>query len=53
MILKERPEIDALVGVFGRDEIVSIADRLRGAWRSSGRCFGPLLSERCRTTERR
>lgn len=30
-LLEERPEIDALIGVFGRDEIVSVADRLIGS----------------------
>lgn len=29
-LLAERPEIDALIGVFGRDEIVDVADRLVG-----------------------
>ena len=29
-LLSERPEIDALIGVFGRDEIVDVADRLVG-----------------------
>lgn len=29
-LLQERPEIDALVGVFAREEITSIADRLFG-----------------------
>ncbi|MCL4140426.1 UNVERIFIED_CONTAM: hypothetical protein GTU68_044814 [Idotea baltica] len=29
-LLKERPEIDSLIGVFGRDEITKIADRLLG-----------------------
>ncbi|WP_164102117.1 30S ribosomal protein S12 methylthiotransferase RimO [Candidatus Laterigemmans baculatus] len=30
-LLEERPEIDALIGVFGRDEIVAVADRLVGS----------------------
>lgn len=29
-LLEDRPEIDSLVGVFGRDEITSIADQLVG-----------------------
>jgi ribosomal protein S12 methylthiotransferase len=29
-LLKERPEIDALIGVFGRDKITQVADRLLG-----------------------
>ena len=29
-MLQQRPEIDSLVGVFGRDEITKIADRLVG-----------------------
>ncbi|MEX0824876.1 MAG: 30S ribosomal protein S12 methylthiotransferase RimO [Pirellulaceae bacterium] len=40
-LLKERPEIDALVGVFGRDEIVSIADRLAGGLEEQRTLFRP------------
>ena len=29
-LLEERPEIDSLVGVFGREEVTKIADRLLG-----------------------
>lgn len=29
-LLEDRPEIDSLIGVFGRDEITQIADRLLG-----------------------
>lgn len=29
-LLEDRPEIDSLIGVFGRDEITKIADRLLG-----------------------
>ena len=29
-LLEERPDIDSLIGVFGREEITKIADRLLG-----------------------
>lgn len=40
-LLDERPEIDALVGVFGRDEIVSVADRLFGGLEEQRTVFRP------------
>jgi len=40
-LLDERPEIDALVGVFGRDEIVSVADRLFGGLQEQRTVFRP------------
>lgn len=40
-LLIERPEIDALVGVFGRDEIVSVADRLFGGLEEQRTVFRP------------
>lgn len=40
-LLEQRPEIDALVGVFGRDEIVSVADRLFGGLHEQRTVFRP------------
>lgn len=40
-LLDERPEIDALIGVFGRDEIVSVADRLFGGLEEQRTVFRP------------
>ena len=40
-LLAARPEIDALVGVFGRDEIVSVADRLAGGLEEQRTVFRP------------
>ncbi len=40
-LLDERPEIDALVGVFGRDEIVSVADRLFNGLQEQRTVFRP------------
>lgn len=40
-ILQERPEIDALVGVFGRDEVTQIADRILGNLREQRNVFRP------------
>jgi ribosomal protein S12 methylthiotransferase len=40
-LLTERPDIDALVGVFGRDEIVEVADRLVGGIDEQRTVFRP------------
>jgi len=40
-LLDERPEIDALIGVFGRDEIVAVADRLFGGLEEQRTVFRP------------
>ena len=40
-LLHERPEIDSLVGVFGRDEITRIADRLVGDLEEQRTIFQP------------
>ncbi|WP_153557143.1 30S ribosomal protein S12 methylthiotransferase RimO [Roseimaritima sediminicola] len=40
-LLSARPEIDALVGVFGRDEIVQVADRLSGGLSEQRTLFRP------------
>ncbi len=40
-LLEDRPEIDSLVGVFGRDEITRIADRLLGNREEQRNIFQP------------
>ena len=40
-LLEARPEIDAMVGVFGRNEIVSVADRLQHGLDEQQRVFRP------------
>jgi len=40
-LLDERPEIDSLVGVFGREEITQIADRLLGDLEEQRSVFRP------------
>ncbi len=40
-LLEEMPEIDHVVGVFGRDEIVSVADRLLAGAREQRELFRP------------
>lgn len=40
-LLEERPEIDALIGVFGRDEITGIADRMLGNQQEQRTVFQP------------
>ena len=40
-MLEERPDIDSLVGVFGRDEITKIADRLVGDLEEQRTIFQP------------
>ena len=40
-MLQERPDIDSLVGVFGRDEITQIADRLVGDLEEQRSIFQP------------
>ncbi len=40
-ILEERPEIDALIGVFGRDEVTRIADRILGNLAEQRNVFRP------------
>ncbi|MEJ7595538.1 MAG: 30S ribosomal protein S12 methylthiotransferase RimO, partial [Planctomycetaceae bacterium] len=40
-LLKEMPEIDHVVGVFGRDEITKVADRLVGGNREQRELFRP------------
>ncbi|HCP12507.1 MAG TPA: 30S ribosomal protein S12 methylthiotransferase RimO, partial [Planctomycetaceae bacterium] len=40
-LLKQMPEIDHVVGVFGRDEITKVADRLVGGAREQRELFRP------------
>ena len=40
-LLEELPEIDHVVGVFGRDEITKVADRLVGGMREQREVFRP------------
>ena len=40
-LLKERPEIDAMIGVFGRNEIVSVMDRLQSGVEEQQKVFRP------------
>jgi ribosomal protein S12 methylthiotransferase len=40
-LLKDRPEIDYLVGVFGREEITKVADRLVGHMQEQRSVFQP------------
>ncbi len=40
-LLADRPEIDAMVGVFGRNEIVSVMDRLRSGVDEQQQVFRP------------
>lgn len=40
-LLQQRPEIDSLVGVFGREEITKIADRLLGDLHEQRHVFKP------------
>ena len=40
-LLESRPEIDALVGVFGRNEIVSVVDRLQSGIDEQQKLFRP------------
>ncbi len=40
-LLQERPDIDSLVGVFGRDEIVAVADRLLSGLEEQRTVFRP------------
>ncbi len=40
-LLKARPQIDAMIGVFGRNEIVSVIDRLRSGIEEQQQIFRP------------
>ena len=52
-LLEARPEIDAMIGVFGRNEIVSVIDRLQSGVEEQQRVFRPAavkpLSDAVRT----
>ncbi|MCH2612461.1 MAG: 30S ribosomal protein S12 methylthiotransferase RimO [Pirellulales bacterium] len=51
-LLNERPEIDSLVGVFGRDEVTRIADRLIGNLDEQQHVFRPAPIRALNDTER-
>lgn len=40
-VLEARPEIDALIGVFGRDEVTRVADRIMGNLQEQRTVFRP------------
>ncbi len=40
-VLQERPDIDALIGVFGRDEVTRVADRIMGNLQEQRTVFRP------------
>jgi ribosomal protein S12 methylthiotransferase len=40
-VLEARPEIDALIGVFGRDEVTRVADRIMGNMQEQRTVFRP------------
>jgi ribosomal protein S12 methylthiotransferase len=40
-LLQDRPEIDAMLGVFGRNEIVSVVDRVRSGIEEQQQLFRP------------
>jgi ribosomal protein S12 methylthiotransferase len=52
VLLEELPEIDSIVGVFGRDEVTRVADRLLGGLNEQRMVFNPApthtLSDRNR-----
>ena len=52
-LLEARPEIDAMIGVFGRNEIVSVIDRLQSGVEEQQKVFRPAavkpLSDAVRT----
>lgn len=51
-LLQDRPEIDSLVGVFGRDEVTRIADRLIGDLDEQQHVFRPAPIRALNDTER-
>ncbi len=51
-LLKERPDIDSLVGVFGREEITKIADRLMGNMSEQRSVFQPASIRTLPDTDR-
>ena len=43
-MLKQRPEIDQIVGVFGREQVTQVADRLIGGLEEQRSVFRPAPS---------
>lgn len=52
-LLQERPEIDAMVGVFGRNEIVSVIENLRSGIEEQQRVFRPAAVQPLSDAKRR
>ena len=52
-LLEERPEIDAMVGVFGRNEIVSVIENLRSGVEEQQRLFKPAAVQPLSDAKRR
>ena len=48
-LLVDRPEIDHLVGVFGREEVTKVADRLIGGLEEQRSVFQPAPTHPCPT----
>ncbi|MEN1678551.1 MAG: 30S ribosomal protein S12 methylthiotransferase RimO [Planctomycetota bacterium] len=51
-LLEERPGIDHLVGVFGRDEVTRVADRLLGGLQEQRLVFNPAPAKPLDDTDR-
>lgn len=51
-LLEHRPEIDHLVGVFGRDEVTKVADRLLGGLEEQRLVFKPAPAKPLEDTSR-
>ena len=51
-LLEERPDIDHLVGVFGRDEVTQVADRLLGGLEEQRLVFRPAPAKPLEDTNR-
>lgn len=51
-LLEHRPEIDHLVGVFGRDEVTKVADRLLGGLEEQRLVFQPAPAKPLEDTSR-
>ena len=52
-LLEERPEIDAMIGVFGRNEIVSVIENLRSGIDEQQRVFRPAAVQPLSDAKRR
>ncbi len=52
VLLQQRPEIDHIVGVFGREEVTAVADRLIGGLAEQRMVFRPAPSRPLSDTDR-